>query len=184
MHGSPVRIHVSILKYTLSVHPFYHDRRQAALSLRFLQRLISSCATDRSATSFANARITPASRPHRSRPIKGRAAAPARPLRSGMPGSRPMRMQHITMATGEDVDGLAGTIKVLLQLCAKKQLRDWYAKSSSSWLRLCLNAGLTTTVREQHPRSCHKGATSMQTHPVVRLGSNWRPTASSSVFAN
>ena len=37
--------------------------------------------------------------------------------------------------------------------------------------RLVFAAALTTTtVREQHPRSQHKGATSMQTHPAVRVG--------------
>ena len=39
----------------------------------------------------------------------------------------------------------------------------------------------TTTVREQHRRSHHKDATSMQTHPAIRQGSNLQPTASSSM---
>ena len=39
----------------------------------------------------------------------------------------------------------------------------------------------TITVWEQHPRSHHKGATSMQNHVVVREGLKWRPTASSSM---
>ena len=33
----------------------------------------------------------------------------------------------------------------------------------------------TTTFREQHPRSYHKGAVSIQTHSAGRKGSNWRP---------
>ena len=39
----------------------------------------------------------------------------------------------------------------------------------------------TTTVREQHPRSHHKGATRIQTHPAVREDSNLRLTGSNSM---
>ena len=39
---------------------------------------------------------------------------------------------------------------------------------ASPGLREFAAALITTTVREQHPRSRHKGATSMQTHPAVR----------------